>query len=69
MFLSSFVAILCYFIICILSGFPCEMDFSYHKSTNLTREVGIRRRVVRNPYHMENHTKCIFSHILHSKTL
>ena len=28
---------------------------------------GIRRWVVRNPSHMENHTKCIFSHILHFK--
>ena len=28
-------------------------------------EGGIRRRVVRNPSHMENHTKCIFSHTLH----
>ena len=26
-------------------------------------------RVVRNPAHMENHTKCIFSHILHFKAL
>ena len=28
-------------------------------------EGGIRRRVVRNPSHMENHIKCIFSHTLH----
>ena len=27
-----------------------------------TYESGIWRRVVRNPSHMENHTKCIFSH-------
>ena len=32
-------------------------------------EGGIRRRVVRNPSHMENHTKCIFSHTLHFKAL
>ena len=30
-------------------------------------EGGIRRRVVRNPSRMENHTKCIFSHNLHFK--
>ena len=54
--------------ICILYGFPCEMDFSLHKSPNLARfacdEGGILRRVVRNPSHMENHTKYIFSHTL-----
>ena len=32
-------------------------------------EGGIRRRVVRNPSHMENHAKCIFSHTLHFKAL
>ena len=32
-------------------------------------EGGIRRRVVRNPSHMENHTKCIFSHTLHFNAL
>ena len=32
---------------------------------SLRDEGGIRRRVVRNPSHMENHTKCIFSHTLH----
>ena len=55
--------------ICILYGFTCEMDFSHHKSSNPARvacdESGIRREVVRNPSHMENHTKCIFSHTLH----
>ena len=63
--------------ICILYGFPCEMDFSHHESPNPVRippesrsdEGGIRRRVVRNPSHMENHTKCIFSHTLHFKAL
>ena len=34
-----------------LYGFPCEMDFSHHKSPNPTRVTynkgGIRRRVVR----------------------
>ena len=28
-----------------------------------------RKRVVRNPSHMEYHTKCIFSHTLHFKAL
>ena len=36
---------------------------------SLSDEGGIRRRVVRNPSHMENHTKCIFSHTLHFKAL
>ena len=30
-------------------------------------EAGIQRRVVINPPHMENHTKCIFSLTLHSQ--
>ena len=46
--------------ICILHGFPCEMDFSHHESRNPTRvacdECGILRQVVRNPSHMEKHT-------------
>ena len=57
--------------ICILYGFPCEMHCSHHESPNPTRvaynEGGIRRQVVRNPSHMGNHTKCIFSHTLHFK--
>ena len=40
------------------------MDFSHHKSPNPTRvareEGGIRRRMVRNPSHMEDHTKLNF---------
>ena len=59
--------------ICIVYGFPCEMDFSHHESPIPARvacdDRGILRRVVRNPSHMENHTKCIFSHILHFKVL
>ena len=43
--------------ICILHGFPCEMDFSHHESPNPTRvacdQGGIRRQVVRNTSHME----------------
>ena len=42
------------------------MDFSHHESPNPAEsrsdEGGILRRVVRNPSHKENHTKCIFSH-------
>ena len=52
--------------ICILYGFPCEMEFSHHKSPNPTL-VGIRRRVVRNPSRMEAMQKWIFSHTLHFK--
>ena len=48
--------------------FPCEMAFSHHKSQSYTRvpcdEGGILRQVVRIPSRMENHTKCIFLHIL-----
>ena len=44
--------------ICILYGFPCEMEFSHHESLNPARvacdECGILRQVVRNPSHMEN---------------
>ena len=40
--------------ICILFGFPCEMDLSHHAYTNPTwvacDKGGIRRRVVRNPF-------------------
>ena len=49
--------------ICILHGFPCEINFSHHESPNPTRvacdQGGIRRQVVRNTSRMENHTKCI----------
>ena len=62
----------CLEMICILYGFPCETDFSHHEYPNPTRvacdEGEIRRQVVRNPSHMENHTKCIFSHTLHFKS-
>ena len=55
----------------ILSGFLHEMDFTHLPSQNPTRvacdEDGIWRPVVRNPSHMKNHTKCIFSHTLHFK--
>ena len=44
------------YMICILYGFPCEMDFSPHNSP-----------VVRNLSCMENHTKGIFWHTLHLK--
>ena len=37
-------------------------------ATFLTTSLRIRRRVVRNPSHMENQTKCIFSHTLHFKS-
>ena len=40
----------------ILYGFPCEMDFSHHKSPKSG-----------NPSYIENHTKCILSHNLHLK--
>ena len=55
----------------IVYGFPCEMYFSHHNCTclripeSLATRVGFRRRVVRNPSDMENHTKYIFSHTLH----
>ena len=59
--------------ICILYGFPVRWIFL---TTSLrippesrSDEGGIRRRVVRNPSHMENHTKCIFSHTLHFNAL
>ena len=52
--------------ICILYGFPCEMDFSHHESPNPTgvacNEGQILRLVVRNPSRMKIHKKCIFSH-------
>ena len=49
-----------YMMICILYGFPCEMDFSHQESRVACDVGGIRRRLVKNPFHMENHTKCIF---------
>ena len=45
--------------ICILNGFPCEMDYSDPEFSNPTRvacdEHGIRRQVVRIPSHKEDH--------------
>ena len=38
-------------------GFPCEMDFSLHESPNPTWRWGQATQVVRNPSHLENHTK------------
>ena len=43
--------------------------FSHHKFPNPIEfacdEGGVQRRVVRNPSHIEYHTKCIFCHIFH----
>ena len=45
---------------------PCTYVQVQHQMEDDMRgdEGGIRRRVVRNPSHMENNTKCIFSHTL-----
>ena len=53
--------------ICILYGFPCEMDFSHHESPNPARfdSETIRRQVLRNPSHMKN-IQNAFSRILYT---
>ena len=53
--------------------FHVRWIFAHHESLNPARvaydEDGILRQVVRNPSHMENNPKCIFSHTSHFKAL
>ena len=43
--------------ICILCGFPCEMDFSHHKSPNPTKSLATNKRRM-----WDAETSGIFSH-------
>ena len=44
--------------------FSPQVSESHSNPTRVASdESGMCRRVVRNPYRMENHIKCIFSHI------